>query len=224
MALYTMADLHLSFSTGKPMDVFGDRWKDHPQKIAERWPLTEEDVIVLPGDFSWAIDFKELAADMDFLESLPGKKILSKGNHDYWWDTLSKMKRFTAEAYPSVAFLHNNAYEIGDVSVCGTRGWTLENNDEDEKILNREVGRLRTSLQQAKNTPLVFLHYPPLFGNLRCDPILDVLKEFGVKKCYYGHLHGPGACALAVEGEREGIEFSLIAADRLDFTPRKIRD
>ena len=150
MALYTMADLHLSFSTGKPMDVFGDRWKDHPQKIAERWPLTEEDVIVLPGDFSWAIDFKELAADMDFLESLPGKKILSKGNHDYWWDTVSKMKRFTAEAYPSVAFLHNNAYEIGDVSVCGTRGWTLENNDEDEKILNREVGRLRTSLQQAK--------------------------------------------------------------------------
>ena len=224
MALYTMADLHLSFSTGKPMDVFGERWKDHPQKIAERWPLTEEDTIVLAGDFSWAIDFKELAADMAFLESLPGTKILSKGNHDYWWETLSKMKRFTQEDYPSVRFLHNNSYEVCGRSVCGTRGWTLENSDEDEKVLNREVGRLTMSLEKATAQPIVFLHYPPLFGDLRCEPILEVLKRFGVKECYYGHLHGSGAISLAVEGEAEGIQFRLISADHLDFTPIKLLD
>jgi len=222
MALYTMADLHLSFSTEKPMDVFGDRWKDHPEKILSRWPLTEEDTIVLPGDFSWAMNFRELAADMEFLQSLPGKKILSKGNHDYWWETLAKMTKFAAD-YPSVSFLHNNSYTVGEVSVCGTRGWTLETTDEDEKVLNREVGRLKTSLEKAEKEPLVFLHYPPLFGDLRCEPILEVLKQFGVKECYYGHLHGAGAGSLAVQGERDGISFRLVSADYLDFTPLKIR-
>lgn len=224
MALYTMADLHLSFSAQKPMDVFGERWKDHPQKIADRWPLSPEDTIVLPGDFSWAMNFRELRADMEFLHALPGTKILSKGNHDYWWETLSKMNRFAEEDYPSVHFLHNNSYEVCGISVCGTRGWTLENSDEDEKVLNREVGRLRMSLEKATAQPIVFLHYPPLFGELRCDPILDVLKEFDVRECYYGHLHGSGAAALAVEGPAEGIQFRLISADHLDFTPVKLRD
>lgn len=223
MALYTMADLHLSFSTEKPMDVFGERWKDHPEKITQRWSLTENDTIVLPGDFSWAIDLNELEADMAFLHALPGKKILSKGNHDYWWETMSKLNKFV-EKYPSVSFLHNNAYTVGDVSVCGTRGWTLEPSDEDEKVLNREVGRLKMSLQQAEKTPIVFLHYPPVFGDLRCEPILDVLKEFNVKECYYGHLHGSGATNLAVQGTVDGIEFRLISADYLDFTPLKIRE
>ena len=224
MALYTMADLHLSFSTEKPMDVFGERWKDHPEKIAERWPLTPEDTVVLPGDFSWAIDFSELAADMDFLEALPGTKILGKGNHDYWWETLSKMNRFLEGKYPSVRFLHNNSYEVCGCSVCGTRGWTLENSDEDEKVLNREVGRLKTSLHSATAEPVVFLHYPPLFGDLRCEPILDVLKTYGVKECYYGHLHGAGATNLAREGEVDGVRFTLISADHLNFTPLKVRD
>ena len=224
MALYTMADLHLSFSTEKPMDVFGERWKDHPEKIAERWPLTSADTIVLAGDFSWAIDFDELAADLDFLEALPGTKILSKGNHDYWWETLAKMNRFAAEKYPSVRFLHNNSYQIGEVSVCGTRGWTLESSDEDEKVLNREVGRLSFSLQSATAEPIAFLHYPPVFGDLRCEPILNVLKTYGVKECYYGHLHGAGAWSLAREGEIDGIRFTLISADKLDFAPLKLRD
>lgn len=223
MALYTIADLHLSFSTEKPMDVFGDRWKDHPRKIAERWNLTDDDTVVLPGDLSWAIDFRELAADMAFLDALPGKKIIAKGNHDYWWETMAKMTKF-AEAYPSVSFLHNNSHTVGDVSVCGTRGWTLENSDEDEKVLNREVGRLKTSLQKAEKEPVVFLHYPPVFGDLKCDPILDVMKQFGVKECYYGHLHGPGAASLAVQGESDGVTYRLISADYLDFTPLKIRD
>ena len=221
MALYTMGDLHLSFSTGKPMDVFGDRWKDHPQKIRDRWCLNDGDTIVLAGDFSWAIDFDQLRADMEFLEGLPGHKILLKGNHDYWWDTMTKMNRFAAD-YPSVSFLHNNSYEIGDVSVCGTRGWTLEPTNEDEKILAREVGRLRTSLSSATKPPVVFLHYPPVFAGLRCEPILSVLKEFGVTECYYGHLHGPSH-TLAVEGEQDGITFRLIAADRLQFTPYPVR-
>lgn len=223
MALYTMADFHLSFSTGKPMDIFGERWKDHPKKIEERWPLTDQDTIVLPGDFSWAIDFEELKEDMAFLEKLPGTKILSKGNHDYWWETMAKMNKFITD-YPSVHFLHNNSYPVGDVSICGTRGWTLESNEEDEKVLNREVGRLKTSLQSAEQEPMVFLHYPPLFGDLRCDPILDVLKQYGVKECYYGHLHGAGASNLAVQGEVDGITFRLVAADYLDFTPLKIRE
>lgn len=223
MALYTMADLHLSFSTEKPMDVFGDRWKDHPEKIAQRWSLTDDDTIVLPGDFSWAIDLQELEADMAFLHKLPGKKILSKGNHDYWWETMSKLNKFV-ENYPSVSFLHNNSYTVGEVSICGTRGWTLEPSDEDEKVLNREVGRLKTSLQQAKKQPLVFLHYPPIFGDLRCEPILDVMKEYGVKECYYGHLHGLGASGLAVQGTVDGIQFRLISADHLDFSPLKIRE
>ncbi len=223
MALYTMADLHLSFSTGKPMDIFGDRWKDHPEKIAQRWPLTEDDTIVLPGDFSWAIDFKELAEDMAFLQALPGKKILSKGNHDYWWETMAKLKKFSAD-YPSISFLHNNSYTVGAARICGTRGWTLEGTDEDEKVLHREVGRLRTSLEQGEGEPLVFLHYPPVFGDLQCEPILEVLKEFGVKECYYGHLHGPGATNLAVQGEVSGIRFRLVSADHLDFIPLKIRD
>ena len=223
MALYTMADLHLSFSTAKPMDVFGDRWKDHPEKIAQRWQLTDQDTIVLPGDFSWAIDLNELRADMAFLDALPGKKILSKGNHDYWWETMAKLNRFIAD-YPSVSFLHNNSYTVCGAGICGTRGWTLETSDEDEKVLNREVGRLRTSLQQAKAPPIVFLHYPPIFGDLRCEPILEVMKQFGVTEWYYGHLHGAGAAALAFEGESDGITFRLISADHLDFSPVKIRE
>lgn len=223
MALYTMADLHLSFSTKKPMDIFGDRWKDHPEKIARQWPLTDQDTIVVPGDFSWAMTLKELTEDMAFLHALPGKKILSKGNHDYWWETLAKMNKFIAD-YPSVCFLHNNSHTVGEVSVCGTRGWTLEPSDEDEKVLFREVGRLKTSLQSAEKEPVVFLHYPPLFGDLRCEPILEVLHQFGVKECYYGHLHGPSSAHLAVQGTVDGITYRLIAADHLDFIPLKIRE
>lgn len=222
MALYAMADLHLSFSTGKPMDIFGDRWSDHAQKIAQRWCLTDADTAVLAGDLSWAIDFSELEADLDFLSSLPGKKILLKGNHDYWWETMTKMRRLT-EAHPDLSFVHNCSVSVDDVSVCGTRGWTLEKTDEDERVLNREVGRLRASLKSAEKEPVVFLHYPPIYGNLRCEPILSVLKEFGVRECYYGHLHGPSH-ALAAEGEIDGTVFRLISADRLDFTPLKIRD
>ena len=221
MALYTMGDLHLSFSTEKPMDVFGPRWKDHAQKIRDRWCLKDDDVIVLAGDFSWAIDFSELAADMAFIDRLPGKKILLKGNHDYWWETMAKMTRFAAD-YPSVSFLHNNSYEACGVSVCGTRGWTLEPTGEDEKVLRREVGRLETSLNSAALPPVVFLHYPPVFAGLRCEPILEVLRRHGVKECYYGHLHG-AAHALAVEGEVDGITFRLISADRLDFAPYPVR-
>ena len=222
MALYTMADLHLSFSTEKPMDVFGDRWKDHPDKIVRQWPLNEDDTIVLAGDLSWAIDFSELEADLDFVSRLPGKKIIVKGNHDYWWETMTKLRRLT-QAHPDISFLHNNSVTVSGVSVCGTRGWTLEKTDEDEKVLNREVGRLRTSLQSAEAEPVVFLHYPPVYGNLRCEPILDLLKQYGVKECYYGHLHGPSH-ALAREGEIDGITFRLVSADRLDFVPLKIRD
>lgn len=222
MALYAIGDLHLSFSTGKPMDVFGDLWNNHPEQIRRNWPLTPEDTVVLAGDFSWAIDFRELEADMEFLASLPGRKILLKGNHDYWWDTVSKMNRFVSR-WDGIHFLHNNCYEIGGASVCGTRGWTLEGSSEDERILAREVGRLTRSLSCAKGEPIVFLHYPPIFLGQRCEPILSVLRQFGVPECYYGHLHAQ-ARSHAFEGESDGIRFRLISADHLGFCPIRIRD
>ncbi len=221
MSLYVMADLHLSFSTDKPMDVFGDRWEGYVNKIKENWPLTEEDVIVIPGDISWAMDLNELKADMEFLAALPGKKIIGKGNHDYWWTSKKKMDELVAP-YGNIFFLHNNSYTLGDISICGTRGWIREpGKAEDIKVLNREVLRLEASLKTAKATPIAFLHYPPVFADLDCPQILDVLNRYGVKTCYYGHLHGK-AIGGAVNGQRKGIDYSLISADYLNFTPKLI--
>ncbi len=222
MALYVMGDLHLSFSTQKPMDIFGEEWTNHAEKIQARWPLTPVDTVVVPGDLSWAADFSQLYADLTFLDNLPGQKIISKGNHDYWWNTLSKLTRF-AQSFSSIRFLHNNSYEAEGVSICGTRGWTMGQSEEDEKILRREAGRLRLSLQTATLPPVVFLHYPPLFAATRCGEIMDVLSEFQVQECYYGHLHGARAIALAQQGNIEGIHFSLVSADYLNFIPKKIR-
>ncbi|MGN0989610.1 MAG: metallophosphoesterase [Eubacteriales bacterium] len=224
MALYTMGDLHLSFAPGldKPMDIFGRKWEDHASKIRENWCLKDSDTIVLPGDLSWAIDFNELEHDLAFVDALPGTKILLKGNHDYWWTTMKKMSVLT-EKYKSIKFLHNNSYLVDGIAICGTRGWIAEPDaPADEKVLNRECGRLRMSLASAKEgEKTVFLHYPPVFADIRCDEIMDILLENGIKTCYYGHLHGPSH-RLAVNGKREGIDFHLISADFLNFTPFKI--
>lgn len=222
-----MGDLHLSLSTHKPMDIFGEAWTDHTRKIRENWLLNETDTIVLAGDLSWGMNFEEADADFAFVNALPGTKILLKGNHDYWWQTQKKLAGIT-EKYPTLHFLHNNAFETESCFVCGTRGWMAEGDgDEDRKILKREEGRLKLSLDCWKKTgsdkpAVVFLHYPPVFGSQTCDGILRLLHEYGVKECYYGHLHGPGAHRAATEGETDGIRLKLIAADRLAFVPYRV--
>ncbi len=222
MSLYAIADTHLSFGTDKPMDSF-EGWQDYTSRLEKNWNklVEKDDDVVIAGDISWAMDFSQLKADFDFLESLNGNKIILKGNHDYWWNTMSKLNKFLAENdYKTIRFLFNNSYKLGNASICGTRGWMMGcENEEDIKILNREVGRLKRSLESADcGEKIVFLHYPPVSDISRCDEIINILNEFGIKKCYYGHLHGDAA-KYAVSDDVDGIEYKLISCDKLKFTP-----
>lgn len=222
MSLYAIADTHLSFGTDKPMDSF-EGWQDYTSRLEKNWNklVEEDDDVVIAGDISWAMDFSQLKADFDFLESLNGNKIILKGNHDYWWNTMAKLNKFLADNnYKTIRFLFNNSFKLGNASICGTRGWMMGcENEEDIKILNREVGRLRRSLESAGcPEKIVFLHYPPVSDISQCDEIINVLNEFGIKKCYYGHLHGDAA-KYAVSGVVDGIDYKLISCDKLKFTP-----
>ena len=226
MSLFAIADTHLSFGTDKPMDSFPG-WNDYVDRIEKNWNkiVTNDDTVVIAGDISWAMNFDELKADFDFIERLNGKKIILKGNHDYWWNTSKKMNDFIElQRYKTISILFNNSYDVDGVSVCGSRGWLFDVDDEhDEKVLNREVGRLRLSLESAVNDEIiVFLHYPPVTTDTKCDEILNLLKEYGIKKCYYGHLHGIAA-KKAIDDVVDGIEFRLISCDRLGFVPKLIR-
>ena len=226
MSLFAIADTHLSFGTDKPMDSFPG-WNDYVDRIEKNWNkiVTDDDTVVVAGDISWAMNFDELKADFDFIERLNGKKIILKGNHDYWWNTSKKMNDFIElQRYKTISILFNNSYDVDGVSVCGSRGWLFDVDDEhDEKVLNREVGRLRLSLESAVNDEIiVFLHYPPVTTDTKCDEILNLLKEYGIKKCYYGHLHGIAA-KKAIDDVVDGIEFRLISCDRLGFIPKLIR-
>lgn len=225
MSLFAIADTHLSLGTNKPMDSFPG-WNDYVERLGNNWNsiVKEEDTVVIAGDISWAMNFDELYEDFSFLNDLNGKKIIVKGNHDYWWNTLSKMNKFIEENnFDSINILQNNSYDVEGISVCGSRGWMFESSEEhDEKILSREVGRIIMSLDSAVNeNRILFLHYPPITTNSSCNEILDTLKEYGIKKCFYGHLHGM-ATKYAFEGEYDGIDFKLISADRLSFVPKLI--
>lgn len=228
MALYAMGDLHLSLNSDKSMDIFGDDWHDYVNRIREGFaPLCDDDVTVLCGDLSWGMSLEESLLDFQFINALPGKKILLKGNHDYWWNTAAKMQRFFDEhGLDSLQILHNNCTFYGDVALCGTRGWFYELEEpgsHTEKMRNREAGRLETSLRAAgEREKLCFLHYPPLYTGYRCEEMLRLLRQYGVKRCYYGHLHGGMAHSRAVQGERDGTDFSLVSADYLRFKPKKI--
>lgn len=229
MALFAIGDLHLAFGAPeKNMEAFGGRWLGYADKIRRGFDLVKDgDTVVICGDFSWAMDLESALPDFLFLQSLPGKKYMVKGNHDYWWTTASKMNSFFREnGLDSISLLHNNSEEADGAALCGTRGWFFEEetgSEHDEKILRREVGRLETSLRSAgEREKLVFLHYPPLYMNYSCPPILDKLREFGVRECFYGHIHGNGIRA-AFQGEREGVVYRLVSADSLDFFPYKIR-
>ena len=224
MSLFALGDTHLSLRTNKPMDIFNG-WDDYVSRLEKNWRalVKDEDTVVIAGDISWEMNLNETLTDFSFLDSLPGTKLFMKGNHDYWWETKSKMERFFDDNnLNSIKILFNNAYRIGDIAVCGTRGWFFDDeSDAQQKVLSREVGRLKMSIEQAKKLggePVVFLHYPPLTRNARCDEIYQVLVESGIKRCYYAHLHG-AAHHFAFQGESDGIRFSLISGDYLKFCP-----
>ena len=229
MSLYVIGDLHLSLGEDKPMDVFAG-WNDYVSRLAENWRslVTDDDTVVVAGDISWAMKLEDTYTDFKFIDDLPGKKLFLKGNHDYWWSTKSKMDKYLAEKELStISILFNNTYVCGDFAVCGTRGWFLENDTpEDIKVLNREVGRLKMSIDAAVKTgkePVVFLHYPPYYRGVECPEIMAVLIEYGIKKCYYGHIHGKSGFRLAYEGEYKGVDFRLISGDRIGFMPVLVR-
>ena len=234
MSIYVIADLHLSFKVNKPMDIFGDNWDNHPEKIKKSWieNVKPEDTVILPGDFSWATYIEDAKPGFEFLNSLPGKKILLKGNHDYWWTTLTKMREFVEEnGFENIDFLYNNAYLIEDKIIVGSRGWALQDGEENRKMINRENERLKLSFKYGienfgnDKEIIAFMHYPPiaskeLLGNGFLD-FYRTMKQYGVKECYYGHLHG-NSHKDAIEGEVGGINFHLISADYLDFKLQKI--
>ncbi|MBQ9860341.1 MAG: metallophosphoesterase [Clostridia bacterium] len=229
MALFVIADTHLSLGADKSMAVFSG-WDDYVSRLETNWRslVAPTDTVVIPGDVSWGISLQQATEDFRFLDSLPGQKLLLKGNHDYWWTTRRQMDLFLAEqGFESLRIVHNDAVVVDDaIAVCGSRGWFFDaEEDADRKVLLREAGRLRTSIRAAKETgrePVVFLHYPPLYGDQTCPEIIEVLQEEGIKRCYYGHVHSVGI-RLAVEGLVDGIEYRLISADALRFCPALVR-
>lgn len=227
MSLYAIGDLHLSLGCDKPMDVFGGRWENYVEKIREGFsPLTDEDTTVICGDVSWGMDMESAGEDFRFIHALPGKKIILKGNHDYWWTTATKAYHFFEEnGIDSISILNNNCYFYGDTAICGTRGWFYEEEkggEHDKKIMARELIRLETSLKAAGDREkFVFLHYPPKYGAYKCFGILELFRRYKVSRCYYGHLHGSGCCG-AFEGNFHGTEFALVSADHVFFKPQKI--
>lgn len=227
MSLYAIGDLHLSLGVEKPMDVFGGRWLNYVEKISEGFaPLNDNDLTVICGDITWGMTMEEALPDFLFIDKLPGKKIILKGNHDYWWTTATKAKNFFKEhGIESIDVLHNNSFAYEGVSICGTRGWFYEeskNDVHDKKIMNREIMRLEASLKSAgEGEKYVFLHYPPKYLGYECPEILELLKAYGVKRCCYGHIHS-GGCAYAFNGILGGMQFQLVSADYVQFRPQKI--
>ena len=223
MALYAIGDTHLSLASDKPMDVFGGGWEGYVDKLREGFAQVEDgDTVVLCGDLSWAMGLEEGREDFAFLNSLPGRKLMLKGNHDYWWNTAAKMNRFFQEnGFASLNILHNNCYEYGAYALCGTRGWFYEETG-DQKVFRRELIRLEASLKAAGERPkLCFLHYSPCYQGYVCREIIELLERYGVERCFYGHLHG-GSHRLAVEGRYGQVDYHLEAADYLGFRPQKI--
>lgn len=230
MAVYVIADLHLSHGTDKPMDIFGPAWKDHTEKLRANWENTvrDEDTVIIPGDVSWGMDIDGTCEDLLFIEKLPGKKIIGKGNHDYWWNSMKKLGEYKKKfGLSTIDFLYNNAYNAEHITVFGSRGWLVEEtpDEQNKKIIDREAIRLSLSLEEAQKISegrelVAFLHYPPAFANSISRPIMKVLKDGGIRRCYYGHLHNVRGYML--NEKIDGIELILTAADYLGFAPLKI--
>ena len=224
MALYAMGDLHLCLGAPKPMDVFGGAWVGYMEKLKRGLSvITGDDTLILMGDLSWALDLNSAVADFAWINEIPGRKIILKGNHDYWWSTQAKFTKFCVEnGFSDLNLLNNNCYFYEDWAICGTRGWFFEEERSgvhDEKVFRRELIRLEASLKAAGDREkMVFLHYPPRYKGYTCREILDLLKSYGVRRCFYGHLHG-ASHKLAMEGTWDGIEYRLLSADYLNFQP-----
>ena len=224
MALYAIGDLHLCLGAEKPMDIFGGAWTGYMDKLKEGVSvITAEDTTVLLGDLSWALGLEQAKADFAWINAIPGRKIILKGNHDYWWSTAAKFYKFCEEhGFSDMHILNNNHFVYDDFAICGTRGWFFEeekSGQHDEKVFKRELMRLEASLKSAGDLPkIVFLHYPPRYKGYECPEILELLNRYGVSRCYYGHLHG-ASHGLAMEGLWDGVEFRLAAADKLNFKP-----
>lgn len=228
MALYTIGDTHLSLSSDKSMEVFGGGWDGYVEKLKAGFErVGPEDTVVLCGDLSWGMSLAESREDFAFLNELPGKKLLMKGNHDYWWTTATKMTAFFAEnGFDTFSLLHNNCALYGDIALCGTRGWFYEEDrgEHSQKIFNRELIRLEASLKAAgEREKICFFHYPPLCQGFRCQQIIDLMESYGVTTCCYGHLHG-ASHRFAIQGRQGKIDYKLVSADFLGFQPEKICD
>ena len=224
MALYAIGDLHLCLGAPKPMDIFGGAWVGYMDKLKEGLSVIgPEDTTVLCGDLSWSLDLPNSKADFAWINDIPGRKIILKGNHDYWWSTVAKFNKFCAEnGFENMHILNNNCFAYENWAICGTRGWFFEeerSGQHDEKVFKRELIRLETSLKAAgERNKMVFLHYPPRYKGYECREILELLEKYEVRRCFYGHLHG-GSHNLAMEGLWNGTEFRLVAADYMKFKP-----
>ena len=234
MSIFVIGDMHLSLRTPKPMDIFGENWIGHEEKIRKNWieNVKEDDLVVLPGDFSWETYLENTKLDFEYLNNLPGKKLLLKGNHDYWWSTVTAMRQFLKENnFTNIDFLYNNSYEYENKILCGTRGWSIADEEMDKKLINRELIRLELSIKDGINKfdrdkeIIVFMHYPPITKariiSQQEAEFVNLMKKYNVKRCYYGHLHG-ASISDAIEGNTEGIEFKLVSADGLNFKLLKI--
>lgn len=223
--IFAIADLHFDFSKKKPMDIFGNNWTNHEEKIIKEWEknVSDDDLVLLPGDISWGLKLDEGALDLERIDRLPGKKIISKGNHDYWWSSISKMNLLN---FKTIEFLHNNSYEYGEYSICGTRGWASRDSNEfsnkDEVIYLRELNRLKNSLNmKKKEKTIVMIHYPPYNQDFSPNEFTELLSEYKVETCLYGHLHGPGH-KYVFNGELLGVNIKCVASDYINFRLERI--
>lgn len=229
MALYAISDLHLSFTTDKPMGIFGDNWVNHEEKIKANWmkKITNEDTILIGGDISWSMRADDSKEDLNWINNLPGNKIIIKGNHDYWWSSITKLNNL----YENMSFIQNNFFSYKEWAICGTRGWLCPGSDKftekDNKIYKRELIRLRLSLEEAKKAGyekiVCMIHYPPINEALIPTGFMELFNEFQVEKVIYGHLHGP-SLARAFEGIHDDVEYIMTSCDFINFDPVKILD
>ncbi|WML36627.1 metallophosphoesterase [Clostridium sp. OS1-26] len=227
MALYAISDLHLDLNGDKPMDVFGQNWFQHDKKIKDNWlkKVKDEDTVLIAGDISWSMKIEDGMNDLQWIHNLPGRKIMVKGNHDYWWVSITKLNNL----YEDMKFIQNNFFVYEDYAICGTRGWICPGGENfkahDEKIYTRELSRLRLSLDAAVKEGfkkfIVMIHYPPMNEKLVESGFVEIFKEYSVENVVYGHLHGP-SLTKALNGEKDGIEYILTSGDYLDFNPIKI--
>lgn len=224
--IYAIGDLHFDYSKDKPMDIFGDKWINHDENIINNWNnmVSKDDLVILPGDITWALKLNEANEDLMRINELPGQKVILKGNHDYWWGSLSKLNSLGLD---TIYFIQNNSFVYNNVGIVGTRGWIAKDSDDfssdDERIYNRELNRLKLSLQSLPEVDkrIAILHYPPFNIDLTTNEFVSLMKEFDVDICLYGHLHAEGH-KYAVEGNIDGIEFHCVSSDFINFIPKLI--